>query len=165
MKEFLDELATTAPVPGGGAVVALQVAMAAALVSMACGLQLKRGSDEQLQRAHSRATMLRGEGLALAEDDNRVYAALRQAYASGSGVQDALKAATEVPLQIADRARDVVALCALVRERVRASVRMDVDIAASAARAALEGAATLVHGNLAGVQDEAYAAHARGRLG
>ena len=44
---FLDELASNAPAPGGGSVAALGGALGAALVSMVCNLTLgKKGYDD-----------------------------------------------------------------------------------------------------------------------
>src|SRR2546430_12980957 len=65
---FLDELASGAPTPGGGAAAALEAALGAALVSMVChltiGREKYRAYEQTMIEARATAEELRAQALA-----------------------------------------------------------------------------------------------------
>lgn len=81
---FLEELASKAPTPGGGAASALCGAVAAALTSMLANLTVgKAGSEENEQQTAqiiAAAGKLREELTALADDDASVFGKFMAAY-------------------------------------------------------------------------------------
>ena len=123
---FLDELASNAPAPGGGSVAAISGALGAALVSMVCNLTLGKKAYADVQDdigdllAQSEA--LRAELTGLLEADVAAYTGYSQAAKMPRDTDDekaeravvmqaALKVATDVPLSIAEAAAEVMDLC------------------------------------------------------
>ena len=83
LTDYLAALAAPTPAPGGGAAAAVSGATAAALVEMVAGLSLKKSpesADAALQqRTAAQMAVIRGELLALADDDANAYDAFIQA--------------------------------------------------------------------------------------
>jgi formiminotetrahydrofolate cyclodeaminase len=168
---FLDELASGAPVPGGGAAAALEAALGAALVSMVCNLTIGkekyRAYEQTMMEARAAAEELRAQALALAAEDSASYSAVGAAYALPRGsdeekvarqarIQEALKGATEVPLRTGALAVRVIELCAHIVDGANTNAISDVGVGALSARAALDGAALNVKTNLALIKDEEF---------
>jgi len=179
VQQYLDELASAAPAPGGGAVAALHAAQAAALVCMVCNLTLGnaryQAAESTMRRALEAAGSLRTEALDLAERDAAAYAAVARAYrlprateeertARSDAVQAALRVAAAVPLATAGAAAQVIDLCRQVVDAGNPNVVSDVGVAAASARAALDCAELNVRVNLALLRDEAFVASAAERL-
>ncbi len=171
VRQFTDELASAAPVPGGGAAAALTGALAAALVSMVCHLTLGRprfaAVAAEVQAILERSEAARTRLLHLIDADAAAYsavaAALRQPRttpeekaARAAALQTALRQATEPPLAVARTAAEVLELAAPLVEKSNPSVLSDVGTAALLAEAALEGAILNVEVNLASLDDPAF---------
>src|SRR2546425_12846338 len=86
---FLDELASGAPVPGGGAAAALEAALGAALVSMVCNLTIGkekyRDYEQTMVEARATAEGLRAQARALVAEDSASFSAVGAAYARPPG--------------------------------------------------------------------------------
>lgn len=158
--EFLDDVASRRPAPGGGAVAALTVAAAAGLTAMTArfsdGLD---GSDSTCDRAEA----LRQRATRLADADATAYADVLAAYRAarhdGNGhgrVREALIAATEIPLAILDCARQVADIGVPLATNGNPSLRGDAITAVMLAEAAAVSAAQLVRINtrLGNLDDE-----------
>ena len=161
LADVLDAIASPAPTPAGGSVVALTVGMAAALLEMAA--EVSRGSWRDAAGVGAQAETLRLRAGALGQAVARAYAdalaALEEASepaseARDAAVGDALAHAAEVPLLIAGAASDAAALGALVAERGEPSVRGDAVVASVLAEAAARAAAHLVEINLTTADDD-----------
>ena len=165
---WLEALASSAPAPGGGAAAALGAAIGAALIEMVCNLTIGRpryAAHEALMReALARATTLRGRALGLAAADASAFGAVTDAYrlpketdeqARGRAerIQEALIGATEVPLETAALAGEVIQLAGRIVDGANVNALADVAAAAAAARAALETALVNVEANLAALPD------------
>jgi formiminotetrahydrofolate cyclodeaminase len=176
---FLDELASNAPAPGGGSVAALGGALGAALVSMVCNLTLGKKGYEAVQSdiedllAQSEA--LRAELTNLLEEDVAVYTAYSLAAKlprstdeekaeRTKAVQAALKNATMVPMRIAETAVKVMDLCMTTAEKGNKWAVSDAGVAVLMAEAALRSAALNVLINLSTIKDEAFVAEKRAHL-
>ena len=168
---FLDGLASSAPVPGGGGAAALSAALGAALVAMVCNLTIGqekyRAHEDTMARVLVAATEQRALALALAAEDGAAYGAVRAAYglpratdeekrARAARIQEALKAAADVPLRTLAVAARIIDLCAEALPGGNPNVVSDVGVGALSARAALDGAALNVRINLALIKDEDY---------
>lgn len=179
LQTFLDELASAEPVPGGGSVAALGGAFAASLVSMVCRLTIgKKGYEavsEELRTILPRAEALQHELCDLVQTDSDAYAGVIEAYklpkdsdaetaARTHAVQDALKHASDVPLRVAERCADVLALARVVAEKGNKNAASDVGVGALMAEAGLRGAALNVSTNLGGIKDETYVRERRARV-
>jgi formiminotetrahydrofolate cyclodeaminase len=177
--QYLDELASAAPAPGGGAVAALHAAQAAALVGMVCNLTLGNeryaAAAATMRDVRDAADGLRARALALAEQDAAAYAAVAGAYhlprateaeraSRTDAIQAALRDATAVPLDTAELAAQVIELCGRIVDSSNPSVLSDVGVAAVSAGAALHSAGLNVRVNLALMKDTAAAAAAADRL-
>jgi len=168
---FLDDLASDAPAPGGGAAVGMSVALAAALVAMVCRLTLgRKGFDAAtIEAALAQADALRHRGLVLAEQDALAFAEVSAAYkfpratdseaaARREAIQSRLLGAATVPLDAAGAARDVAALAGSLVGRSNPRVVSDLGVAAASARAAVAGASLNVHVNTGLLDDREVAA-------
>lgn len=175
---WLDALASSAPAPGGGAAAALSAAIGAALLEMVCNLTIGRpryAAHEALMReALARAMTLRHRALALAAADARAFGAVtdahrlprdtaEQARARAERIQVALIGATEVPLETAALAGEVVQLAGRIADGANVNALADVAAAAASARAALEIALVNVEANLAALPDRSRGGELRER--
>jgi formiminotetrahydrofolate cyclodeaminase len=176
---WLDALASSAPAPGGGAAAALSAAIGAALIEMVCNLTIGRpryAAHQALMReALARATTLRRRALGLAAADAGAFGAVTDAYrlpretdeqarARAARIQAALIGATEVPLETAALAGEVIQLAGRIVDGANVNARADVAAAAAAARAALETALVNVEANLAALPDRSQGGELRARI-
>lgn len=172
LASFLDQLASSAPTPGGGSVAALCGALSAALGSMVANLTLGREKyrdvEPEVRAALERAEQLRSRFLALIDQDIAAYGALSAAYrlskstaeeqaTRSSQIQAALIGAAEAPLRMVEQARQALDLCRTLVSVGNPNVISDVGVAAITAYAALESGALNVLINLKTMKDRALA--------
>lgn len=176
---FLQALASKQPTPGGGAASALCGATAAALTAMLANLTAgKAGSEEREQQTAAiiaKADELRAELGALADDDAAVFGKFMAAYklpkttdeekaARTAAIQTAAVAAAEVPMQIAEKAAQVLELAQQLIDFGNPNAISDGTVSALMARAAVRSALYNVKINLGLIKDEAYTAAARAKM-
>lgn len=169
--EFLDELASTSPAPGGGAASALIGAIGAALVSMVCGLTLAsekyKDAEPILRPVLERANELRAELLKLSEEDAAAFAKVSAAMkmpratpeekeARTAALQASLKGACEVPLRVMHACSEVLALCETAAAHGTPHAVADIGVAVHSASAALRSAEMSVAVNLGLIKDADY---------
>jgi formiminotetrahydrofolate cyclodeaminase len=179
VQDFLDQLASAGPTPGGGSASALAGAMAAAMVEMACNLTIGkekfRDVEEELKAVLARAGELRAQLESAVDDDTVAFDYVSQAYkmprdteeqkaARTAAIQKALQAATEVPLSVAKAAMETLQLAQIAMEKSNPSVASDARVARVLADAAREGAVANVEINLGSLKDQAYIARIEGEL-
>jgi formiminotetrahydrofolate cyclodeaminase len=110
------------------------------------------------------ATELRSRALRLAAEDARAYGAVSEAYAlpketdaqrqaRTEQIQRALVAATEVPLDTAMVAADLIHLTGRIVNLANVNALADLAAATASARAALEAALISVEANVAAISD------------
>jgi len=170
IEDWLTDLASELPAPGGGAAAGMGAAMAAALVSMVCNLTIgkpKFAEHEAVMReALAEAGRLRLEALQLAEDDAEAFSGVVAAYklpkssdeekaARTAAIQAGLVEAAAVPLAVARVSAEVIKLSGRILEGSNPNVISDVAVAASAAKSALESAALNVDINVVAIKDPA----------
>src|SRR5258706_4685895 len=115
--EFLDEVASAAPTPGGGSVSALAGSLASALATMVARLTIGKQKDAEhearMREAEAKAEALRRELLDLVQEDARAYEGFRSASRLSQrtpeevslrerALVDAARNATQVPLHTAE---------------------------------------------------------------
>ncbi len=176
---FMDELASSAPAPGGGSAAALVAATGAALVSMVANLTVGKKKyanvQDDVQRILTRSETLRQKCLDLLEGDVAAYTQVSVAYkmrrdteeqkkARGMAIQKALKQATAVPMELAEACVGILNLCPESAEKGNVRAVSDVGVGALAAEAALRAAALNVLINLGSIKDEAFVQNERARL-
>jgi glutamate formiminotransferase/formiminotetrahydrofolate cyclodeaminase len=177
--QFLNALAGDSPTPGGGSASAYAGAAAAALVSMVARLTLGKRKyaavEAQMQAAISQAEALRQELTRAIDEDaaafNDVIAAYRlpknspeEEQARQAAIQAALLEAANVPLKVACRSVDVMALAEVVVSQGNLNAISDGATAAVQARAALTGAGYNVRINAASLKDQDQVSRLLGEL-
>lgn len=177
--QFLDELASSAPVPGGGSGAALVGALGAALASMVCNLTVGKPKyadvQDEIQALLAQTEALRARLTALIDEDIAVYHRLSSAYkmprdtdeqkaARTAAIQDILRDATRVPMQIAEACVQILYLCKPIAEKGNVGAVSDAGVAALLAEAALRSAALNVLINLAAIKDAEFVARERAVL-
>src|SRR5262250_3097104 len=173
---FIEQLAAATATPGGGSASAAAGAMAAALGSMVAGMSRGKKAyvqyEQQLSQIIARLAQLREELKssidADAESYNQVMAAYRQAKASSDGealIETAMKGATSVPLETAQKAREVARLIESLRPITNPNMASDLTVAAALAEAAIKGALANVEINLVSLKDAGFIAAVRSKVG
>ena len=180
IEQFLDDLASKSPTPGGGSAAAIMGAMGAALVSMVCNLTIGKKNyasvEEEMTQVLVQAEGLRERLLAMVRADVEAFDQVMAAYgmpratdeeqqARSARIQEALKVATRVPLDCAQACAEVVRLSRSVADHGNTNVISDAGVAVVAAHAALRSAALNVHVNTGAIKDEAFVASSLDRLG
>ena len=160
--EWVDALASKAPVPGGGGASALGGALGAALGQMVVHLTIgkKRYADveEEMGKNLTELNRLGEEFLRLADRDGEVFAPLAEAYSMPSEtreqreekervMEERLLAASLVPLEMMEKALLVINILEFLGEKGSRMAISDVGVAAQFAKAALTGAAMNVYIN------------------
>ncbi|CAN5160130.1 cyclodeaminase/cyclohydrolase family protein [soil metagenome] len=163
VRELVERLATSEPVPGGGSAAALTAAMGAALVQMVVELTVGRptadGHDADLGKIRSDAAGCQSELLRLAEVDAGAYASViaarrlprdteRERESRRVQVDAATRDAIMAPLHTARRALEVLALAERLVPMGNRNAVSDIGVAGLLAAAALRGAALNVRINL-----------------
>jgi methenyltetrahydrofolate cyclohydrolase len=160
LEEALDRLASADATPGAGAAAAWCCALAAALVEMVARVALARGEGSAaMERRLERANEIRIRAVLLADEDAAAYRAAINAPPERRA--EALSAAADPPLAIAEAAAETGALAADSAAEVSGPIRGEADTAALIAAAATQSAARLIELNLAGSPEDARLARAR----
>ncbi|MCX6134717.1 MAG: cyclodeaminase/cyclohydrolase family protein [Ignavibacteriales bacterium] len=169
--QFLDELASNSPAPGGGSVAALAGAAGAALASMVCNLTIgkKKYADVQDEMAavlqHTEA--MRKELTILIDRDTEAFNAVMTAYGlpkvteqeqavRTAAIQEATKSATLIPLQVMNVCEQVMGFVLTVAQNGNKNSASDAGVAALMLRAGCAGAALNVRINLGGLTDAGF---------
>lgn len=170
---FLDDLAGSAPAPGGGAASALVGALAAALTSMVCNLTVGRAkyadADERLRAALDESERLRARLRGLMEADEAAYSDLMAQYklpkdmpeqqaARAGRIEAALQTAADVPLESAGACLEVLRLLGDIGSMGNRTVISDAGAAALMAEAAARASLLNVRVNAGLMKDEERAA-------
>ena len=168
---FLDELASKSPAPGGGSVAALAGALGAALSSMVCNLTLgKEGYEsvqDDIQDVFTRSERLRHHLTTLIDKDTEVFTTVvhavklpketdQQKEKRHQALQEAYKAAAQVPLETARACLQVLDLAQVVAEKGNKNSLSDAAVSALLAHAGVESAALNVKINLGAIKDEGF---------
>jgi formiminotetrahydrofolate cyclodeaminase len=170
---YLDALAAAQPVPGGGAVAGMTLAQANALGAMvvgyAIGKQKFAAHDAAHRAAHERFERGRRAAIELANGDAEAYEHLNRLWKlpkedpGRAGFADAVRAAIRAPeetLLLAKSTLDALAtLAGTTSASLASDLRIAVDLATAAARAAQEN----VRINLPSVADESERAEIASR--
>src|SRR5205085_4998154 len=166
VRDFIDELSSEAPAPGGGSVSALAASMGAALAAMVAVLShTKKGFEskqEQLDKIAVRGQELKDRFLAAVDADTEAFDRLLESFRipkddpnRDAAIAEATAGAAEVPLGVLEGCAEVIELCRdVARIGLQASLS-DAGVGAQMARAAAAGAYQNVCINLAGLGDRA----------
>ena len=173
VKDFLDKVACSDPVPGGGSIAALNGALASALTTMVARLTVgKKGyevSEELMQHAQTITLRLLDEFIALIDKDseayNEVFACFKlpkatdeEKAARSAAIQEATKFAALVPMQVARNAYELMTVIMDVARLGNRNAVTDACVAMMSARSAVLGALMNVRINLGSLKDKEFVA-------
>ena len=174
VEPFIEQLAAPTAAPGGGSASAAAGAMAAGLGGMVAGMSRGKKAYLQYQRELSEAIRRLGEireELKAAIDADaasfhEVMAAFKKMKddpeAHGE-VDGALKKATNIPLTVAERAREVGGILELLKPITNPKMASDLTVGLALARAAVDGALANVEINLGDLMDQGFIADVKKR--
>jgi formiminotetrahydrofolate cyclodeaminase len=163
LQRYLDDLASAQPAPGGGSTAALSGAMGAALASMVCRLTIGKeayaGVQQEIEELLKKIEYLRLRFQQLIQEDIEAYGRLSVCYqlpretseeraTRTAAIQKQLVEAALVPLEVAERAAELVQCCQRIAEIGNATVLSDIATGAILASSAGEGAALMVRINV-----------------
>ena len=173
VRSLLTAFSSADPTPGGGSASALASAIGASLLMMVAGLPKTRGGSDQdraaLDLAAGALAGLRASLTGAIDADaaayDRVVAAYRMAKASAdeqaarkAAIQQALRAATDVPLGVVRLSAAALGEAVAVAGHGHRAATSDVGVAVALLRAGARGARLNVEINVGSVADAAYAA-------
>ena len=168
---FLDQLASKSPTPGGGSVSALMGAQAAALVSMVCNLTIGKEKyaavEDEMIGLLKQSEILREKLMALIAADVDTFNGLMAAYGlpketdedktdRSVAIQQALKKATEVPLECARACAAVIKLTQTAANNGNVAVISDAGAAVMSAYGGLKSSALNVFINTSSLKDSEF---------
>lgn len=171
VREFIEQVASGEPVPGGGSVAAFAAGLAAGLAEMVArhtlGRRNCRGLDETMSGLIERAAVLRARLLLAVDEDSEAYGRVLQAYRMAKAsddekrirheaIQEALRGAARVPLLVAQMAMELLDLLSTAINEGSKNVATDGLVGALLARSALLGAVANVRINLEAIDEESF---------
>lgn len=172
LKDYVAEVASGAPVPGGGSVAALAGSLGAALTSMVGNLtigrkgyielddEIKKEMDDSFEKIQKSIEVLNG----IVDEDSKAFDRVMEAFKMPKGteeekakrseaIQEGYKVALQVPLRCAEECLNVLRLQKVFAEYGNKNAISDVGVGALLAAAALESALLNVRINLNGIKD------------
>ena len=174
--DFLTELASDRPAPGGGSVAALAGALSGSLVTMVGRLSGKNEADQVRIReivglseelAHSLKELIEKDTQAF----NRVMAAFRQPKATdeekaarSAAIQAAYKDAAFIPLTVMEKTVQVMELASEIARIGNQNAVTDAGVAGLLGLAAVKGAGYNVQINLLSIKDDEFKREKADRL-
>jgi glutamate formiminotransferase/formiminotetrahydrofolate cyclodeaminase len=163
IRDFVDELSSESPAPGGGSVSALAASMAAGLAAMVAVLSHTKkefeSKHEPLDRIAVRAQRLKDEMLAAVDNDTAAFDLLLEAMRLPKGperdgaIVEATIGAALVPLSVLEACPEIIDLCREIGSIGLQASLSDAGVGAQMGRAAGAGAYQNVCINLAGLAD------------
>lgn len=172
INEFLDEVSSNSPAPGGGAVSALAASLGSALSAMVANLTFgKKGYEDKnaiMEEVGIKAQELKDDLLHAMELDteafNKVMAAIKlpkkseeEAAVRTKAIEEASKEAAVVPFSVLEKTIPLLQLAKITAEEGNQNSLSDSGVAALMARAAAHGAYYNVLINLGSIQDKKWA--------
>jgi formiminotetrahydrofolate cyclodeaminase len=167
LDEFLDELASSSPAPGGGSVAALLGALSSALTSMVCrlteGKKGYEGVSDEIRRVLKESEEIRRKVTELIEEDAKAFNEVMSAFKMSKDdpdrrrmIQDALKRATEVPLKTMRECYKALELARVVAEKGNVNSVSDAGVAALVANTGVQSAGMNVMINVKFIKDKEF---------
>jgi formiminotetrahydrofolate cyclodeaminase len=169
--DFLEELASASPAPGGGSVSALAGSLGTALISMVCHLTIgkKRYAEveEDVKQILLKSEKLRDQLTGLVDKDTEAFNLVMNALsmpketdeqkdARAQAAESATKQATMVPFLVMQMAEDAIEICDELAQKGNTNALSDAGVAALMIAASCRGAYYNVRINLASLKDSDF---------
>ena len=175
VKEFVEELASSSPAPGGGSVSAVSASLASALTSMVCNLTVGKKSYNELEEDKRSAIdetlktceELKFKFLDLMNEDTKVFLELMETFkmpkdteeekkVRSEKIQSGYKKSLEVPLSTAKTAFELYKYILIAAQYGNKNAVSDAGVAALMTESAIEAAILNVKINMSSIKDEEY---------
>lgn len=171
VRDFLGELASRSPVPGGGSVAALSAGISSALTEMVANLTVGRKGfeeiEEEMRQITQEASKYREKFLKDIDKDAEAFNKVMDAFKLPKNtpeeidkrkgvIQEEFKNAALVPLEVAKDAVKLMEFTSKVVEKGNKNAISDGAVAAMMARTAVLGALYNVKINLQSIKDEDF---------
>ena len=171
VKEFLNKVAGSDPVPGGGSIAALNGAVASALAAMVANLTIVKKNYEEHEELmnHIASLALREKDVFIADIDrdseayDAVFACFKMPKATdeekaarSAAIQEATRHAALIPMEVARKALEVMPVIADIARLGNRNAITDACVAMMAARSAVLGALLNVRINLGVLKDKEF---------
>jgi glutamate formiminotransferase/formiminotetrahydrofolate cyclodeaminase len=171
IKEFLSELASNSPAPGGGSVAALSGALGAALSSMVCNLTIGKekyiDSQDEIKKVLNKGERLRKKLTKLIDKDTEAFNDLMKAFKMpkeneeqknirSKAIQEGYRLAANVPFETAKTCEEILDITFIVTKKGNQSSITDAVMSAIMAKVGVEGAILNVKINLGSIKDEKF---------
>ncbi len=171
VNEFVAEVASSNPAPGGGSVSALAGSLAAGLVNMVVNLTVGKEKyqehESELKELKAEAEKLQAKLLHYVDEDTKSFNDVMEAFkmpkdtdeqkaARSKAIQDGMKKAAELPLEVAKCCLEALKFSETVVEKGNSNCLSDGGVGCLMAVAGLKGAIFNVQINLGSIKDEEY---------
>ena len=163
--KYLDDLSSSAPVPGGGSVAGITGALGAGLISKVANLTIGKEKykevEEEMKSILNRATKFREEFCKLSVEDVKAYKELSGVFKlpkeeRKGKLEQALKNAAKVPFEICKLTGEAIKLCLLLVQKGNKNLVTDTGIASIMLECAFESALLNVEINLKSLKDAGF---------
>ena len=173
LKEFATLVASNSPAPGGGSVSALAAANGAALLCMVANLTIGKKKyaehDENMREILAKASDLKDKLVELIDTDTEAFNEVSAVFsmpketdeekkARQNAMQDALKRAASVPLEVMENCSLALKLTFNAVGKSNTNCASDLGVAALGLAAGVKGAWLNVKINLSGIKDDEFVA-------
>jgi len=171
ISEFIEELSSDSPAPGGGSVAALSGALSAALSSMVCNLTIGKEKykdvEYDMENILERLQNIRKRLLEIIDEDTKAFNQVMDAFKLPKNteeekkvrkekIQEALKKAALVPLETARLCAEIIEISKEVAEKGNKNSITDAGVSMIMADAGLKSAILNVKINLKSIEDEKF---------
>lgn len=171
VNDFLSELASSSPAPGGGSVAALAGSLGAALSSMVCNLTIGKEKyievQDEIKEVLKKSEQLRNNLTKLIDKDTEAFNNLMKAFKMqketedqkekrSKEIQKGYNVAASVPLETAKTCEKILDLAMIIVKKGNQSSITDSAISALMAKAGIEAAVLNVKINLGSIKDEEF---------
>jgi formiminotetrahydrofolate cyclodeaminase len=175
VREFIKELGSNSPAPGGGSVAALGTSLASALCAMVFNLTIDKkvyneyGEEDKMivDKNLEQCLNHKEEFLDLMNRDAEAFLTLMSAFklpkqsddekkVRSQKIQEGYKAALEIPLKVAEVSYKIYKHVKIAAELGNKNALSDAGVAALMLQASIESAVLNVKINLSSIKDETY---------
>ncbi len=171
IKNFIEELASKSPAPGGGSVAALSGTLSTALTSMVCHLTIGKDKyqhfEDEIKTVLNQTQQLQQRLLQLIDEDTTAFNDVMQAFKlpketdeqkqkRSNSIQKGYKKAAQVPLETARTCAKILDLGLVIAEKGNKNSITDAAVSALMAQAGVESAILNVKINLGAIKDTTF---------
>ena len=171
INNFLNELASSSPAPGGGSVAALAGSLGTALSSMVCNLTIGKEKyadvQDEIKNVLKNSEKLRKKLTKLIDEDTEAFNDVIKAFKMpkdteeqknrrSKSIQEGYKTAANVPLETAKTCKKILDVALVVAEKGNKNSITDAAVSALMAKAGVQSAILNVKINLGSIKDEKF---------